>query len=65
MLSVRAGGVYPSDDRLIAGVQTVSPDSIDALAWHLAGIGTAMLIGYFINIIFIAIEGTSATLQGV
>lgn len=65
VLSIRAGGVYPTDNRPIAGVQTVSPDSIDALAWHLAVIGIAMLIGYVIKVVFIAIEGTSVALQDV
>jgi len=42
-------GFYPVDERPPAGRQTVSADSIDTLALHLAIIGVAVLIGYFIK----------------
>ncbi len=40
------GGFYDKDKRPVAGMQTVSADSIDSLALHLAIIGIAVLIGY-------------------
>ncbi len=40
------GGFYSPDQRPVAGMQTVSADSIDSLAFHLAVIGIAVLIGY-------------------
>ncbi len=40
------GGFYAKDQRPVAGRQTVSADSIDSLALHLAIIGIAVLIGY-------------------
>jgi ESS family glutamate:Na+ symporter len=43
------GGFYNKDQRPIAGRQTVSADSIDSLALHLAIIGIAVLIGYYIK----------------
>jgi ESS family glutamate:Na+ symporter len=43
------GGFYNKDKRPIAGRQTVSADSIDSLALHLAIIGIAVLIGYYIK----------------
>eukprot|EP00462_Mataza_sp_D1_P017742 CAMPEP_0175149670 /NCGR_PEP_ID=MMETSP0087-20121206/17382_1 /TAXON_ID=136419 /ORGANISM="Unknown Unknown, Strain D1" /LENGTH=397 /DNA_ID=CAMNT_0016435407 /DNA_START=461 /DNA_END=1651 /DNA_ORIENTATION=+ len=60
-LSIR--GVYQTDSRPIAGVQTTAPDSIDTLAFHLAVIGMAMLFGYSIKQAFIAIENTSDQLK--
>ena len=39
-------GVHRRDRRPSAGLQTVFCDSIDSLAWHLAIVGLAMLIGY-------------------
>lgn len=39
-------GIYPRSRRPSAGSQTVSSDSIDSLAWHLAVVGLAMLIGW-------------------
>lgn len=38
-------GIHPRDRRPSAGAQTVYSDSIDSLAWHLAIIGLAVLIG--------------------
>jgi ESS family glutamate:Na+ symporter len=42
-------GVFPPSQRPPAGLQTVSPASIDALALHLAIIGIAILIGMVIK----------------
>jgi ESS family glutamate:Na+ symporter len=40
------GGFYAKDQRPVAGRQTVSADSIDSLALHLAIVGIAVLIGF-------------------
>ncbi|MCK4835703.1 MAG: sodium:glutamate symporter [Candidatus Aminicenantes bacterium] len=40
------GGFYSPDQRPVAGRQTVTAESIDSLALHLAIIGIAVLIGY-------------------
>lgn len=42
-------GIHKADKRPSAGVQTVLCDSIDSLAWHIAIVGLAMLIGYGIH----------------
>lgn len=42
-------GLYPLDQRPSAGSQTVSADSVDSLALHLAIIGLAVLIGFGIK----------------
>ena len=42
-------GIHRHDERPSAGRQTVLCDSIDSLAWHLAIVGLAMLIGYAIQ----------------
>ena len=39
-------GVYRKDESPAAGHQTVYCDSIDSLAWHIALVGLAVLIGY-------------------
>jgi ESS family glutamate:Na+ symporter len=39
-------GFYPIRRRPSAGMQTVMCDSIDSLAWHLAVVGLAVLLGY-------------------
>ena len=39
-------GIHLKKNRPSAGLQTVFADSIDSLAWHLAIVGLAMLIGY-------------------
>ena len=39
-------GIYRPDERPNAGQQTVFCDSIDSLAWHIALIGLAILIGF-------------------
>lgn len=52
-------GVIDPDNRPAAGFFTVSKDSIDVLAWHLAVIGMAMLIGYGFKQILLQIEASS------
>ncbi len=42
-------GIHLRDARPPAGAQTVMCDSIDSLAWHLAIVGLAMLIGWGIH----------------
>ena len=39
-------GIHPKDARPSAGRQTVLPDSVDSLAWHIAIVGIAVLIGF-------------------
>ena len=39
-------GIHVADERPSAGLQTVCCDSIDSLAWHVAIIGVACLIGW-------------------
>lgn len=39
-------GIYHKNERPAAGEQTVFPDSIDSLAWHIALIGISILLGY-------------------
>ncbi len=41
-------GIYQRDDRPPAGLQTVLPDSVDSLAWHIAIVGLAVLAGFCI-----------------
>ncbi len=41
-------GIYPQDQRPAAGQQTVVADSIDSLAWHVAILGIAVLLGWLI-----------------
>lgn len=50
------GGFYSPERRPIAGRQTVSAESIDSLALHLAIIGVAVLIGYGLKQGLILIE---------
>ncbi len=45
-------GIYDVKERPRAGLQTVSPDSIDSLALHLSLIGIAVLIGFLIQLSF-------------
>lgn len=39
-------GIYSQSDRPSAGWQTVYCDSIDSLAWHIALVGIAILVGF-------------------
>jgi ESS family glutamate:Na+ symporter len=41
-------GIYPSENRPSAGLQTVFCDSIDSLAFHIALIGLSILLGFTI-----------------
>ena len=50
-------GLYPVDKRPSAGSQTTSADSVDSLAFHLAIIGVAVLIGYGIKLGLMSAEG--------
>jgi len=60
-------GIYDIDKRPVAGYQTVSANSVDSLAFHLAVIGIAIFIGYLIKTILLKIGtySTSATLNEV
>ncbi|MBN2414395.1 sodium:glutamate symporter [bacterium] len=49
MTEEELSGLYPLDKRPSAGSQTVSADSVDSLALHLAIIGLAVLIGFGIK----------------
>lgn len=49
MTAEELSGLYPLDKRPSAGRQTVSADSVDSLALHLAIIGIAVLIGFSIK----------------
>jgi ESS family glutamate:Na+ symporter len=55
-------GFYPPDRRPVAGYQTVSADSVDSLALHLAIIGAAVLIGYGLKLGLVQLESLSPTL---
>lgn len=57
------GGFYSPDHRPIAGRQTVPADSIDSLAFHLAVIGIAVLIGFGIKQALIHAEQLWPSLQ--
>lgn len=46
-------GLTNPDSRPVAGLQTVSGDSIDSMAWHLVIVGIAILIGYVVKVILI------------
>ncbi len=48
-------GFYPRNAQPPAGKQTVLCDSIDSLAWHLAVIGLAVLVGYGIKAALVAV----------
>ena len=39
-------GIYPRHSRPNAGHQTVYSDSVDSLAWHVAIVGLAILVGF-------------------
>jgi len=49
MTAEELSGLYPVDKRPSAGSQTISADSVDSLALHLAIIGLAILIGFGIK----------------
>jgi len=56
MTTEELAGLYPIEKRPSAGQQTVSADSIDSVALHLAIIGIAIFIGYTIKVMLMAIE---------
>jgi ESS family glutamate:Na+ symporter len=56
MTAEELAGLYPIEKRPSAGQQTVSADSIDSVALHLAIIGVAIFIGYSIKVLLMAIE---------
>lgn len=56
MTAEELAGLYPIEKRPSAGQQTVSADSIDSVALHLAIIGIAIFIGYSIKVVLMAIE---------
>jgi ESS family glutamate:Na+ symporter len=58
----RLKGVYQEGEQPEAGRQTVSPDSVDSLALHLAFLGLAILIGYGIKQGMLYGEGLSPLL---
>ena len=39
-------GIHPRNSRPAAGLQTVQADSVDSLAWHVAIVGLAVLVGF-------------------
>ena len=57
------GGFYSPEQRPVAGRQTVPADSIDSLAFHLAVIGIAVLIGFGIKQFLIQLESFWPALQ--
>ena len=57
------GGFYSPDQRPVAGRQTVPADSIDSLAFHLAVIGIAVLLGYGMKQLLLQLEGLFPGLQ--
>lgn len=58
-----ATGLYPVDRRPEAGRQTVTPESVDSLALHLSVIGLAILIGYGVKQVLMAIESATPGLK--
>ncbi|MFH1943563.1 MAG: sodium/glutamate symporter [bacterium] len=56
MTAEELAGLYPLDNRPSAGRQTVSADSVDSLALHLAIIGMAVLIGFGIKMGLMGLE---------
>ncbi|HIJ65754.1 MAG TPA: sodium:glutamate symporter [Candidatus Hydrogenedentes bacterium] len=63
MPSSSISGVYAVDERPSAGKQTVSADSVDSLALHLALIGVAVFIGYFMKLGLVRVESLSDVLS--
>jgi len=49
-------GFYPVNAQPPAGKQTVLCDSIDSLAWHVAVVGLAVLIGYGMKQLLVVLE---------
>ena len=55
-------GINPVDNRPIAGFQTVSSDSIDALAWHLTVLSLALGLGFGMQSAIVAVGGPALPL---
>jgi ESS family glutamate:Na+ symporter len=49
-------GIHERGERPSAGLQTVASDSVDSLAWHIAVVGIAVLIGWGISLL-VPLEG--------
>ncbi len=56
-------GIYPKEQRPVAGYETVSADSVDSLALHLSMIGVAVLIGWGIKQGLLAVESIVPVLE--
>ena len=56
MTDAEMAGLYIPSERPPAGLQTVSPASVDTLALHLALVGVAMLIGMGIKLALVWVE---------
>ncbi len=49
-------GIYKVDQRPPAGYQTVLPSSLDSLSFHIAIIGLAVFVGYFLKCLLVNME---------
>lgn len=56
MTDEEKAGIYPVNNRPIAGLQTVNSKSIDSLAFHLAVVGIAVFVGYGIKEMFMVLD---------
>ncbi len=56
-------GIYEPDRRPLIGYQTVAPESLDTLAFHIAVIGLAVFIGYGIKYGLIQIQHLFPSLE--
>lgn len=62
-VSMLMRGIYPnSEERPSAGIQTVSPDSIDVLSLHVGVAGLGLLFGYGVKRLFMYLETFSPLL---
>jgi ESS family glutamate:Na+ symporter len=58
-----SAGIYPENKRPSAGLQTVSPDSVDTMALHLSILGLAIFVGYILKSGLVYIEGMVPVLE--
>lgn len=58
-----SAGIYPEKQRPSAGLQTVSPDSVDTMALHLSILGLAVFVGYIMKSGLVYIEGMVPVLE--
>lgn len=58
-----SSGIYPEHKRPSAGSQTVSPDSVDTMALHLAILGISVFIGFLLKSGLVYIEGIVPVLK--